>query len=226
MLGLPRPIAIGVSLAAVALATASGCEAPAPEPEPAPKPTAASLLSAGPHDQAVVQIRGMGAIRFDLLRELAPKTVDNFVRLAEAGFYDGTAFHRVVPGFMIQGGDPNSKGPDPRRNGEGGPGYEIGDEFSQLPHARGIVSMANKGSANSAGSQFFIVHQDQPSLDGKYTAFGRITQGIEMVDAITQLNIDIYGRYGPTNRPYPEQAVIESIEIEAAGGDGVEVVGR
>jgi cyclophilin family peptidyl-prolyl cis-trans isomerase len=153
------------------------------------------------------------------LPELAPKAVANFAKLANEGFYDGTTFHRVIPGFMIQGGDPNSRDHDPRNDGAGGPGYGIPDEFSELPQLRGIVSMANRSSPNTGGSQFFIVHKDSPHLDGRYSAFGRIVAGIEVVDAITEVPVDTYGRYGPNDRPHPEPVVIETIRIEPASAE-------
>jgi peptidyl-prolyl cis-trans isomerase B (cyclophilin B) len=118
---------------------------------------------------------------------------------------------------MMQAGDPASRDPDPRLVGGGDPGYEIPDEFSDFPHTRGVVSMANKGRRNSGGSQFFIVHQDSPGLDRHYSAFGRVVEGIEVVDAISEVEIDTYGRYGPTDRPHPVSVVIESVRIERAG---------
>jgi peptidyl-prolyl cis-trans isomerase B (cyclophilin B) len=190
------------------------------EPPEAVKPTAAELIAAGPHDQAVIEIKGLGEIRLDLLPELAPETVVNFVKLANQGFYDGTTFHRVIPDFMIQGGDPLSKDNDPRNDGHGGPRHGPPDEFSELPHARGIVSMANRSTPNTSGSQFFIVHKDSPHLDGKFSAFGRVVEGIEVVDAITQVELDTYGRYGPQNRPHPEPVVMETIRIEPASAGG------
>jgi len=117
---------------------------------------------------------------------------------------------------MIQGGDANTKNADPRDDGEGGPGYTIEDEFSDYPHIRGTVSMANKGFPHSGGSQFFIVQRETRALDGLYTAFGRVTRGMEVVDAITELGIDVYGRYGPRDRPYPKNATVVSISIEPA----------
>jgi peptidyl-prolyl cis-trans isomerase B (cyclophilin B) len=169
-----------------------------------------------PHDEAVIDMGELGTIRFELLPEIAPKTVANFIELAEKGVYDGTYFHRVIPGFMIQGGDPSTKNADPRDDGEGGPGYTIEDEFSDYPHIRGTVSMANKGFPHSGGSQFFIVHQETRALDGLYTAFGRVIQGMEVVDAVTGFEIDSYGRYGPRDRPYPRNATVTSISIEPA----------
>ncbi len=188
------------------------------EEVPVEKPvTAADLIVEGPHPHAIIEIRDLGQIRIELLPEVAPGTVENFIKLAEDGFYEGITFHRVIPGFMLQAGDPASLGPDPRRLGGGGPGYAIQDEFSEFPHTRGVVSMANKRNPNSAGSQFFIVHQDASHLDGRHSVFGRVVEGIEVVDAITEVEIDTYGRYGPINRPYPVSVVIEAVRIESAG---------
>jgi peptidyl-prolyl cis-trans isomerase B (cyclophilin B) len=178
--------------------------------------TAKDLIREGPHAHAIIETRDIGSIRIELLPEIAPQTVENFIKLAEEGFYEGISFHRVIPEFMIQAGDPGSRDPDPRLVGGGGPGYGIQDEFSDFPHTRGVVSMANKGSRNSAGSQFFIVHQDSPRLDGQFSAFGRVVEGIEVVDAITEVEIDTYGRYGPTDRPYPVPVVIDAVRVERA----------
>ncbi len=176
--------------------------------------TAEDLVAEGPHAHAIIEIRDIGSIRIELLPEVAPQSVENFIKLAEEGFYEGILFHRVIPEFMIQAGDPASRDPDPRLVGNGGPGYEIQDEFSDFPHTRGVVSMANKGRRDSGGSQFFIVHQDSPGLDGKYSVFGRVAEGIEVVDAITKVEIDTYGRYGPTDRPYPAPVMIDAVRIE------------
>ena len=131
-----------------------------------------------------------GRIDFRLLPELAPETVRNFERLAGSGFYDGTLFHRVIPGFMIQGGDPNTKGADRGSWGTGGPGYTIKAEFSSKPHKRGVVSMARAADPDSAGSQFFIVTSDSPFLDGQYTAFGEVSGGMDAADRIANLPRD------------------------------------
>lgn len=125
-----------------------------------------------------------GKIVFKLLPDVAPETVRNFVKLAQTGFYDGTLFHRVIPGFMIQGGDPNTKNPDKSRWGTGGPGYTLKAEFNPRSHLRGIVSMARATDPNSAGSQFFIVTADSPFLDRQYTVFGEVTEGINVADSI------------------------------------------
>jgi len=115
-----------------------------------------------------------GSFLIELFPEDAPNTVDRFLKLVESGYYDGTVFHRIIPGFMIQGGDPNTKGSDRSFWGQGDPGYTINEEFNTIQHDRGIVSMARGNDPNSAGSQFFIVHQDSNFLDGEYTAFGRL----------------------------------------------------
>ncbi len=177
-----------------------------------------SMVADGPHETAVLEIEGLGVVLIQLLPELAPETVANFKKLAAEGFYDGTTFHRVIPGFMIQGGDPLTKNRDPRDDGKGGPGYTIRDEFSEYPHQTGTVSMANKGRADTGGSQFFIVHGDSRHLDGRHAVFGRVIGGQEVVDAVTKLEIDKFGRYGPTDRPYPVDARVMSIRVESAGG--------
>ena len=115
-----------------------------------------------------------GSFLIELFPEDAPNTVDRFLKLVESGYYDGTVFHRIIPGFMIQGGDPNTKGSDRSFWGQGDPGYTINEEFNTIQHDRGIVSMARGNDPNSAGSQFFIVHRDSNHLDGEYTAFGRL----------------------------------------------------
>lgn len=131
-----------------------------------------------------------GSISFKLLPDLAPETVRNFEKLARDGFYDGTLFHRVIPGFMIQGGDPNTKTDNRGSWGTGGPGYTIKAEFSSRSHVRGIVSMARAQDPDSAGSQFFIVVADSTFLDRQYTVFGEVTAGMEVADKIVGLERD------------------------------------
>ncbi|MBI5562197.1 MAG: peptidylprolyl isomerase [Deltaproteobacteria bacterium] len=128
-----------------------------------------------------------GDIEIKFLPDVAPKHVENFVTLAKKGFYDGTIFHRVIPGFMIQGGDPNTKGQDARTYGLGGPGYTVKAEFSSTSHKRGIVSMARSQDPNSAGSQFFVVVKDSQFLDRQYTVFGEVTKGMDVADKIVNL---------------------------------------
>ena len=132
----------------------------------------------------------LGTITFRLLPDLAPETVRNFESLAKSGFYDGTLFHRVIPGFMIQGGDPNTKRPEKHTWGQGGPGYTIRAEFNSRSHKRGIVSMARATDPDSAGSQFFIVTTDSPFLDRQYTVFGEVTGGMDVADSIVNLRRD------------------------------------
>ena len=131
-----------------------------------------------------------GSIKFGLLPELAPETTRNFLKLAKYGFYNGTLFHRVIPGFMIQGGDPNTKSPDKSAWGQGGPGYNLKAEFNSRSHLRGIVSMARSNDPDSAGSQFFIVTSDSTFLDRQYTVFGEVVDGIEVADKIVNLPRD------------------------------------
>ena len=131
-----------------------------------------------------------GSIKFSLLPDIAPETVRNFLELAKSGFYNGTLFHRVIPGFMIQGGDPNTKNPDKSMWGQGGPGYNLKAEFSTRSHLRGIVSMARAADPDSAGSQFFIVTSDSTFLDKQYTVFGEVVDGMEVADKIVDLPRD------------------------------------
>jgi len=133
--------------------------------------------------KAVIETK-FGNIELKFFPEAAPGHVSNFLELAKKGFYDGTTFHRVIPGFMIQGGDPNTKSPDRSKHGMGGPGYTIKAEFSEKPHKKGILSMARAQDPDSAGSQFFICVAKASSLDGKYSVFGEVTSGIEVVDQI------------------------------------------
>ena len=125
-----------------------------------------------------------GNITLKFFPDVAPGHVKNFIDLAKKGFYDGTTFHRVIPGFMIQGGDPNSKNPDKRMHGQGGPGYTIKAEFNDRPHKRGTLSMARAQNPDSAGSQFFICVKDVPFLNKQYTVFGEVESGMEAVDKI------------------------------------------
>jgi peptidyl-prolyl cis-trans isomerase B (cyclophilin B) len=133
-----------------------------------------------------INIKDLGTILAELDASVAPATVENFLKLVDEGFYNGLIFHRVIPGFMIQGGCPNG-------NGMGGPGYSIKGEFAAngfpnaLKHSRGVLSMARSQAPNSAGSQFFIMHQDAPHLDGQYASFGQVISGMEIVDDIARV---------------------------------------
>ena len=132
----------------------------------------------------------LGNIELEFLVEKAPGHVKNFKELVKKGFYDGTIFHRVIPGFMIQGGDPNSKSDDRSKHGTGDPGYTIKAEFNDTPHDRGILSMARSSDPDSAGSQFFIVVEDSHFLDNKYTAFGRVIKGMKVADKVVNVPRD------------------------------------
>ncbi len=158
----------------------------------------------------VIRVKDLGMITLEFYPDLAPNHVENFKKLARAEFYDGTLFHRVIPGFMIQGGDPNTKDPDTSRWGTGGPGYEIDAEFSQSPHERGTLSMARSQDPNSAGSQFFVCVDGSSFLDGQYTIFGKAIDGMDVADKIVNSPRD------GNDRPN-ENVVVESIRIEERG---------
>ena len=158
-----------------------------------------------------MKIKDRGEIRIELYPEIAPNTVNNFISLVKKGFYDGLIFHRVICGFMIQGGDPEG-------TGMGGPGYKIKGEFARngfvntLKHTPGVISMARSMMPNSAGSQFFIMHKAAPHLDGEYAAFGKVIEGMDVVDAVAET---------PTyrdDRPMENQ-VMEKVTVETFGED-------
>jgi peptidyl-prolyl cis-trans isomerase B (cyclophilin B) len=161
-----------------------------------------------------IKVNNKEAIKLELYPDKAANTVNNFISLAKKGFYDGTIFHRVISGFMIQGGDPQG-------SGMGGPGYQIKGEFSgngfenDLKHERGVISMARSGHPDSAGSQFFIMHNDSSHLDGQYTAFGKVIEGIKVVDEIASV------RTNSQDKPVEKQ-VIESVKVDLQGYDFVE----
>lgn len=150
-----------------------------------------------------------GVIKAELYPEIAPNTVNNFVDLINRGFYDGLIFHRVIPGFMIQGGCPDG-------NGMGGPGYSIKGEFARngfkndLKHTRGVLSMARAMHPDSAGSQFFIMTSDAPHLDGQYASFGKVIEGMEVADKIVNTKADM------SDRPYEDQ-VMKSVTVDTQG---------
>ena len=156
-----------------------------------------------------IKMKNGDVMKIELYPETAPNTVASFVKLVQDGFYNGLGFHRVIPGFMIQGGDPDA-------TGMGGPGFTIKGEFrangviNPLKHTRGVISMARTQMPNSAGSQFFIMHADAPYLDGQYAAFGKVTSGMDVVDAIAGTRTD------PSDRPLAEQK-IASITVDTHG---------
>ena len=158
-----------------------------------------------------IEMENGDVMKAELYPEIAPNTVNNFISLVKKGFYDGVIFHRVIAGFMIQGGDPLGKG-------VGGPGYSIKGEFTanrfpnNLKHDRGVLSMARTMAPNSAGSQFFIMHEDAPHLDGQYAAFGKVIEGIEAVDRIAAVRTDY------NDRPRIPQ-VMKKVTVDTFGVD-------
>ena len=158
-----------------------------------------------------IEMEDGGVMKAELYPDIAPNTVNNFISLIQSGFYDGLIFHRVIPGFMIQGGDPNG-------TGMGGPGYSIKGEFAQngfqneLVHTRGVLSMARTMDPNSAGSQFFVMVDDAPHLDGAYAAFGKVVEGMETADAIVSAKRDW------NDRPKKEQKM-KKVTVDTQGVD-------
>lgn len=154
---------------------------------PAPAVLQAAGDAGGKAPKAIIKTK-FGDMEIVFFPDKAPNHVQNFVKLAKSGYYNGTIFHRVIPGFMIQGGDPNTKDPKkPETYGMGGPTEKLKAEFNDTPHRRGIVSMARSNDPNSAGSQFFIVVKESNFLDGQYTAFGEVVKGMEVADKIVSL---------------------------------------
>ena len=159
-----------------------------------------------------IEMENGGVIRAELYPDIAPNTVNNFISLVQQGFYDGVIFHRVIPGFMIQGGDPNG-------TSMGGPGYSIRGEFSSndfqndLKHTRGVLSMARTMAPDSAGSQFFIMHEDAPHLDRQYAAFGKVVEGIEVVDEIARAPRNMMN-----DKPKADQRM-KTVTVETFGVD-------
>lgn len=159
-------------------------------------------------DQIAVIETNHGRIVVKFFADVAPGHVKNFTDLAAKGFYNGVRFHRVIPGFMIQGGDPNSRDMPREFHGTGGPDHRIPAEFSNVPHTRGILSMARTNDPNSAGSQFFVMHNAYPSLDGQYSVFGQVIEGMDVVDTIVNLPRD------HKDNPLEENpAVMESVTL-------------
>ena len=161
--------------------------------------------------KVIIEMENGDIMKAELYPEIAPNTVNNFISLIKKGYYDGVIFHRVIPGFMIQGGDPDG-------TGMGGPGYSIKGEFSHngfkndLKHTPGVLSMARTMIPDSAGSQFFIMHETSPHLDGEYAAFGKVIEGLEVVDKIARVNTDY------SDRPMEEQKMAK-VTVDTFGVD-------
>lgn len=167
--------------------------------------------SVNPGEEIAVLQTNQGRIVLRFFADKAPKHVENFKKLAREGYYDGTRFHRVIPGFMVQGGDPNTKTGDRTRYGTGGPGYTINAEFNDIKHTRGIVSAARTSDPNSAGSQFFLMVAAAPHLDRQYSVYGEVIEGMDVVDKIVALPRDARDCPLPGN-----EAIIESVTISTA----------
>ena len=168
-------------------------------------------------DEVAVIKTSAGEMTVEFWPEVAPKTVENFKTLAKKGFYDGTAFHRIIKGFMIQGGDPLTKDPTAEaRWGTGDPGYKIKAEFNDRPHVKGVLSMARSANPDSAGSQFFICLDTAPHLDRKYTAFGKVSKGLDVLEAIGNTPVSASASGEPSK---PQKRVeVQSIKIVPAAG--------
>jgi len=170
-------------MAGAASADDAATKAPAAKAtKPVAKATKAAAKATA--DEVAVLDTSKGRMVVEFWEKDAPQTVANFKKLARQGYYDGTGFHRIMKNFMIQGGDPKSKNPSATDLGTGGPGYTIKDEFNSHPHVKGVLSMANTGGANTAGSQFFVMHGTDSRLDGHYTAFGHLISGMDVLDKI------------------------------------------
>ena len=166
----------------------------AAQTQPQSQPASIAASEASTQEEVAVITTDVGQIVVRFFPELAPNHVDNFKQLARDRFYDGTSFHRVVPGFVIQGGDPNTKDDNPNNDGMGDGPRMLKAEFSDRPHVRGILSMARSSDPNSASCQFFIVHQAAPHLDGKYSVFGHVIEGMDVVDKIGTQATGVQGR--------------------------------
>jgi peptidyl-prolyl cis-trans isomerase B (cyclophilin B) len=193
-----------LSFAVIALLSCSPQEAP---PPPVEVPTA---------EKAVIRMQAGGDIQIRFFDDKAPRHVANFKKLARSHYYDGATFHRVIPGFMIQGGDHLSKDDDPENDGRGTPGYFLDDEFNDLPHRRGIVAMGRRSQNHTAGSQFYIMVADSPRwreiLDGKYTVFGEVISGMDVADRIVGAQRDVRDR--PLENQTMATVTIEPLEEE------------
>ncbi len=173
------------------------------------------MSNTAPAEEHAILKTSYGEITLAFWSEVAPKTVENFKKLAREGFYDGTAFHRIIKGFMIQGGCPNTKAGAKGMPGTGGPGYTIKAEFNAKPHVRGVISMARSQHPDSAGCQFFICHGDARFLDRQYTAFGQVVKGDDVLERVATVPTGFGGGGGEKSTP-AERIAIESIRLVPA----------
>ena len=195
--------------------SATATEATMPPP-PAPATAAEEKKPMTQYENKVAELHtSAGEIDIRFYPDVAPNHVKNFIDLAEKGFYNGTKFHRVIPGFMVQGGDPNTVSGSPSTWGTGGSGKNVGGEFNSVKHVRGIVSMARSNDPDSASSQFFIMVASYPSLDGKYSVFGQVTSGMDVADKI--VGAPTSGQDRPTNPTTIEKIVIRNAKPDEQG---------
>ena len=204
-------IVTGTIAAGLLVAAVAGAEEPAGTAKPATP--AKSATSASGADEVAVMETTKGRMVLEFWDKDAPQTVANFKKLARQGFFDGTGFHRIIKGFMIQGGDPKSKNPKATDLGTGDPGYKIKDEFNARKHVPGVISMANSGTPNSAGSQFFLMHGAAPFLDGKYTAFGRVIEGMNVLNDIANTPVGPNAMMGGEKSKPLEWTTLKSVKI-------------
>lgn len=209
---------ISLLLALVVIFSFAACTVTPDDSEKPAEADATDLVSGNP--VATITVKDYGTMKVELYYDKAPNTVLNFISLANKGFYDGLTFHRIYAGFMIQGGCPEG-------NGTGDPGYSIKGEFSSngfdndLVHERGVISMARSNHPDSAGSQFFIMHEDSPHLDGQYAAFGKVIEGLDVLDAVAESEVTINMSSGEMSTPV-KPVVIESITVDTYGVDYAE----
>ena len=190
------------ALAVVAALASSSCNNQEQMKDPA---------SAAPTPRAIIHTN-YGDMTVEFWPDVAPRTVDNFLKLSRENFYNGTAFHRIIKGFMIQGGCPNTKAGAKGAPGTGGPGYQIKAEFNDRPHVRGVISMARSAHPDSAGCQFFVCHGDARFLDRQYTAFGKLVAGDDVLEKIATIPCS-----GPERSSPSERVEIKSVEVLPAG---------
>ncbi|WP_317699266.1 peptidylprolyl isomerase [Erysipelothrix rhusiopathiae] len=199
-----------IAISFFVLISLTGCSQTKEQPKPDPS-LEVQDFSKDTNPIVTIEMEDGGIIKLELYPDIAPNTVNNFIKLVEDSFYDGLLFHRVIPGFMIQGGDPQG-------TGTGGPGYTIKGEFSQnnfdnpISHKRGIISMARSKGNDTAGSQFFIVTTDAPHLDGSYAAFGNVVEGMDTVDRIVSVDTN------QDNRPVDgKEQVMKRVTVDTKG---------
>jgi peptidyl-prolyl cis-trans isomerase B (cyclophilin B) len=199
---LRRRVLTVMAVTAISMGFAAGAPVMAADPA-----SMGNNPAGGNGPRAIIKTK-FGEMEIKFFPEKAPRHVENFIQLSKTGFYDKTIFHRVIPGFMIQGGDPNTKDPAKKESyGQGGPAHRLKAEFNNIPHKRGIVSMARTPDPNSAGSQFFIVVKDSNFLDGQYTVFGEVTKGMDVADQIVNQPRD--ARDLPTERVEMTVKIVE-----------------